>query len=328
MKRFKNILCVIEPDDFSKAAVIQSVNLANSNQAKLTIVSVVSTERGFSVISNRGKLEEDLQEVIQNKQKKIELFISDYCNDIEVETKILVGINFIEIIREVLRENYDLIVKCCSNPTFLEQIFGSNDMHLFRKCPCAILMLKPDQVDPCANILATVDLIDDSFLENGDSRVQDQLNQKVMEYAVTFAFPNSTALHIGSAWDSYGEDFLRYGPFSHMSNEKADQYVEQTRCKFVEMLKHFIDRSMTKAGKDIIDYINIKTHLVKGMATIEIPLMANKHAVDLIVMGTVARTGIPGFLIGNTAESILDQVKCSVLAIKPEGFQTPITLID
>lgn len=37
-------------------------------------------------------------------------------------------------------------------------------------------------------------------------------------------------------------------------------------------------------------------------------------------MGSVARTGIPGFIIGNTAESILGQVQCSVLVIKPDGL--------
>ncbi|WP_213457176.1 universal stress protein [Thiocapsa sp.] len=43
-------------------------------------------------------------------------------------------------------------------------------------------------------------------------------------------------------------------------------------------------------------------------------------------MGTVGRTGIPGLLMGNTAETILQQVDCSVLAIKPPGFVTPVTL--
>jgi nucleotide-binding universal stress UspA family protein len=45
-------------------------------------------------------------------------------------------------------------------------------------------------------------------------------------------------------------------------------------------------------------------------------------------MGTVARTGISGFLMGNTAETILNQIDCSVLAIKPPDFQTPVTLQD
>jgi hypothetical protein len=43
-------------------------------------------------------------------------------------------------------------------------------------------------------------------------------------------------------------------------------------------------------------------------------------------MGTVARTGIPGSVIGNTAENIPGQIECFVIAIKPTGFSTPVTL--
>jgi nucleotide-binding universal stress UspA family protein len=41
-------------------------------------------------------------------------------------------------------------------------------------------------------------------------------------------------------------------------------------------------------------------------------------------MGTVCRTGIPGLIIGNTAERVLDVVDCSVLTVKPEGFVSPV----
>jgi nucleotide-binding universal stress UspA family protein len=50
--------------------------------------------------------------------------------------------------------------------------------------------------------------------------------------------------------------------------------------------------------------------------------------IDLLVMGTVCRTGISGFLIGNTAEEVLNQIDCSVLTVKPEGFVTPVTQKD
>jgi len=43
-------------------------------------------------------------------------------------------------------------------------------------------------------------------------------------------------------------------------------------------------------------------------------------------MGTVGRTGIPGLIMGNTAESILNNIGCSVLAVKPPGFVSPVTL--
>ncbi len=43
-------------------------------------------------------------------------------------------------------------------------------------------------------------------------------------------------------------------------------------------------------------------------------------------MRTVGRIGIPGLLIGNTAEEVFQTTNCSVLAVKPEGFQSPVEL--
>jgi nucleotide-binding universal stress UspA family protein len=66
--------------------------------------------------------------------------------------------------------------------------------------------------------------------------------------------------------------------------------------------------------------------VIKGHAQNVVPEIARNLAVDLVVMGTVARTGIAGFFMGNTAESILTQLDCSVLTIKPPEFISPVTL--
>jgi len=47
---------------------------------------------------------------------------------------------------------------------------------------------------------------------------------------------------------------------------------------------------------------------------------------DLLVIGSVARTGLSGLLMGNTAEAVLNEVDCSVAIVKPAGFKSPIHL--
>jgi universal stress protein E len=44
----------------------------------------------------------------------------------------------------------------------------------------------------------------------------------------------------------------------------------------------------------------------------------------LVVLGTVGRQGISAALIGNTAEHVIDKLNCDVLAIKPDGFVSPV----
>jgi nucleotide-binding universal stress UspA family protein len=43
-------------------------------------------------------------------------------------------------------------------------------------------------------------------------------------------------------------------------------------------------------------------------------------------MGTIARSGVTGLLMGNTAERVFGHVNCSVLAVKPAGFVSPVKL--
>ena len=88
--------------------------------------------------------------------------------------------------------------------------------------------------------------------------------------------------------------------------------------------RHWLDRLLRKAGAWIgpedSQAVEPRTHLLKGSPSAIIPNLARTLRVDLIVMGTVARTGIPGLIIGNTAESILRDIDCSLLAVKPEGL--------
>ena len=66
-------------------------------------------------------------------------------------------------------------------------------------------------------------------------------------------------------------------------------------------------------------------HIGKG-APLSTILEAVAHLdPDLLVMGT-ATEGVAGVLLGTTAERLLPRVDCSILAIKPKGFVSPVSL--
>ena len=58
--------------------------------------------------------------------------------------------------------------------------------------------------------------------------------------------------------------------------------------------------------------------LKEGPADLLIPRTADEVGAVLTVMGTVARTGLSGALIGNTAEVVLDSIQTDVLVLKPQ----------
>lgn len=77
-------------------------------------------------------------------------------------------------------------------------------------------------------------------------------------------------------------------------------------------------------SQEAYEYLSPRFHVLQDSAKTVIPEMAAQLKEDLVVMGTVARTGIAGLLVGNTADTIFEQLRCSVLALKPPGFVTSI----
>jgi nucleotide-binding universal stress UspA family protein len=67
-----------------------------------------------------------------------------------------------------------------------------------------------------------------------------------------------------------------------------------------------------------------EVYLLKGNPAATIHSLSGDLKADLVVMGTVGRTGIPGFFIGNTAEEVLQAATASVLAVKPKDFVSPV----
>src|SRR5690606_15053039 len=103
-------------------------------------------------------------------------------------------------------------------------------------------------------------------------------------------------------------------------------YLEGERARQETAMKLLAHKFREQIGADAYDYLSINYHLLQGSAIQVLPHLVEQVRADLVVMGTVARTGISGLIIGNTAEAILDQLKCSVLAVKPPGFVSPVTL--
>ena len=71
-----------------------------------------------------------------------------------------------------------------------------------------------------------------------------------------------------------------------------------------------------------------KIHLVTHPPVDAITQCIESEKIDLVVMGTVSRTGISGLITGNTAEQLLSRIRCSLLAVKPSGFSSPVQLDD
>ena len=77
-------------------------------------------------------------------------------------------------------------------------------------------------------------------------------------------------------------------------------------------------REQCMAFQAEFDIDNEHLHIEEGPADVLIPHMAHKLEAAVTVIGTVARTGFSGTLIGNTAEVVLDALESDVLVLKTQ----------
>ncbi len=319
MKRFKNILFVHDDTCTEQAALQRAVNLAEHNQADLTVAVALDLPRDRGGDRVYGRLR---QAIIEDRQAQIDAMIAELDSAAEIRGKIIEERVFPGVIREVLRNGHDLVIKCAEKSSGLhDRIFGGADMHLLRKCPCPVWIMQGDGKEDYERIVAAVDI----GQAEDDSNV-DALNRQILEMASSLALSEFSELHIVHAWTAWGEGLLNTPRFSFSHDTEIQQWVEQQKSEHMTRVREMMQELTSALGDDTLEFLKPEVHIIKGEAHRVIPKLVREVDADLVVMGTVGRTGIPGFIMGNTAETILQSIGCSVLAVKPPGFVTPVTL--
>jgi nucleotide-binding universal stress UspA family protein len=322
MKRFKNILFVVTDGRACRYTLERAVSLAENNQAKLTVVDVIPRLTAGIGMPDGGPISVDLQAAMMAERlQTLESFTESYRQRLHIQHEVLMGTGFLEIIRAVLRNGHDLLIKSAENPHFIERLFGGDDMHLLRKCPCPVWLTKPEEKSNYGCILAAVDFEPEKL-----DTVEWSLNQQILELSSSLAVSDFATLHLVHVWDALGEMTIR--TWSDNPDAAGLSYVEGERSRHQMGLDHLREQLREQIGTDAYDYLCPRFHLYRGVASTVVPEIAKQLNADLVVMGTVARTGIAGLFIGNTAEAILEQLQCSVLAIKPPGFVSPVMLAE
>lgn len=311
MHRFERILLLADGLGDRQTALDRAVSVAKAQEAALTIVCVVDDVHRSTATG--GKLSADeLQKIIETEasQQLEELAADARAAGLAASTRVLRGVALIEIVREVLREGHDLVIKTAERPGRLQRLFlGSLDQRLIRKCPAAVWIVNPEDRQPYRRIAAAVDL--------EQAPQTQELNRRILDSAAAIAQIEGREFHVVHAWTLFAESVLR----RQIPQLDVDEMAREMEDASRKRLEHVVQPHA--AGG-----VAPQLHLHRGAADEVIPEFVESQGVDLLVMGTLCRTGIPGFFIGNTAEKVLNQVRCSVLTVKPAGFVSPIELND
>jgi nucleotide-binding universal stress UspA family protein len=312
MKRFKRVVLATWGPEDPEPAAREAVALASRNHAALTVIDVLPPLPRSLARLERGDAPVPAARLIQaHREQRLRSVVERLDASLKVEYEVLFGTPFLEITREVIRGGHELVIAVAERPRGLRgALLGSDSMHLVRKCPSAVWLVKPDAPAGAPRVLAAVD--PDPELHDA---IRDGLNDKIIEIASSLARVADAELHVVHAWSPYAESMLRGR--AGLSDALLEGYLDETQAAHQHALGSLLERHDLSG-------LDLHPHLVRGGPSKVIVDLARTTGAGLVVIGTVCRTGVAGLLIGNTAETIIQHLDASIMTVKPEGFVSPV----
>jgi universal stress protein E len=306
MLHFQNILVCIKTAAQGHTALAHAEKLALASGAALKLLSVIEDSTGR--LPHLLPATADLERLIHmaRREELAALAAGLEQKGLKVTARVIEGRPSDVIIEEAVRDAHDLVLITAHEVREpREPFFGTTALRLMRRCPCPLWVVQPGRDAPYERILAAVDPLP------GEPE-REAFNRQVLELAQSLAAYEEGKLHVLHVWSLYGEEVLR----QRRPPEEVERLAVAMEAQASRTVKELLAASGVAVDAD-------RVFLVNGDPGEVIPRFAAEKRIDAIVMGTVGRTGISGFLIGNTAEKVLGLVECSVLTVKPAAFAPP-----
>ena len=293
------ILVATDFSPYGTAALKQAVWLARKSGASLVLTHVIP-DFGRSVHWGPHERETNQRILHERSDTDMRRIIVDLnAMDLDVKFKTIVGEPFVGITNAVQAEGYSLVLAGTRGVSKWEQFFvGSTAKRLIRACPSSVWIVKAEHLVPPKVVLAATDFSDVSL--------------KAVREGLLVAQQSDAEFHLLHIVDSKDvpEDVISRIPQGSSLRQEINEEASRRLEEFLDSLE--------------VDRTQIQSHLSWGTPWQEIRRISRHQAADLIVIGTVGRSGIKGLFLGNTAEKILDTCDCSILTVKPDGFVSPI----
>ena len=176
------------------------------------------------------------------------------------------------------------------------------DWELLRLAPLPVLLVKRRGLYRRPRVLAAVD---------PDRRYAKpvQLDREILEAGALLAAALHGRLHAVHAYSPLPLTAYTRGT---LSEEILTDMQRRTARAAAEKLERLAGPAGIPASR---------RHLIARHPRDAIEQSAAETRSAVVVMGALARSGLRGFLIGNTAERVLDQLPCDLLVVKPRGFR-------
>jgi len=302
--KIQHILVIMDPTIDEQPALFKAIEVAKKFDASIELFLVVHhsglTPKWFN---QEHPQEQIISNYLKTKQRWLDTYISLVTQEnISVSSEVRWHTPlYAEILKKITECHADMVVKTTHQHPLIDRLlFTPNDWQLLKSCPVPLLLVKATSQHSYKNIMAAVDL------KNTEDELIN-LDEVILETTAMMAEYFDAVAHVTHAYDPMGHElwptsgtaFLGFDLPSYDYASYQDQLQEQHEKDFNQLVAHYA-----------FDENNI--HCVSGLASYQLVDTVKAEKIDLLIMGVRFHSGF----VSTTAEKILDEVSCDILAIK------------
>jgi universal stress protein E len=314
MNGFTSIVVGCDFTPCSAVALGQAIRISGWSGASVHVVHVIDTLVVIELEEALSPMQEGIRDgLVRDAEKAWKEFAkgvsvsrgaSGRAEGLPIEVSIN---NRIFGILKRMRENHaDLLVLGAFGDRAPDVGVGTVATACVRKNTTDVLLVRDTQgsTTPFKTIVAAVDFSPTSL--------------RALERAALFAARDGAELHVlhvfAAPWHKL--HYRAAAPLAPPHLQK--QYRDGLERRLSDFCRPALESNASLRTRFVLhDYSGHRSGIVEYAASV---------SADLIVLGTRGRTNIRDILLGSTAEKALEESRCSILAVKPEGFQHPLAV--
>lgn len=323
-QRLRRVLVAVTEVDGPETLLSLAAEFAQANGAELSVLLVSEPLTDVARIAKAAGITETAlrNNLLADWTARYAELLDKMPGVVRPRLELRVGIPFVEIIQYVVEQGIDMVLKAPdSRGALLGHVLTSTDQHLLRKCPGAVWLSDAAPRGLPRSVVAAVD-VDGGTASEPETVAA--LNQRILHHAMAIASRSQAELHLLHAWDAPGMHIVQAMAEGRDPVEAAKKYESRIRVLHEKAFAELEQDLRRLNGADGRPQVAIHAHLDRGAPRQVIPDRVRSLGAEVLVMGTTARTGVPGLVIGNTAEDVLNSVECGLLSVKPPNFESPI----
>ncbi|MEE8305736.1 MAG: universal stress protein [Gammaproteobacteria bacterium] len=306
MAKSKRIMVVVDPTAESHPAIGRAAWLAKKMGASLhlSVCDCIQYTAGEKMFFDINTLEATRQDLLERQEARLEELagpLRSHGLNVSVEAHWDHPLHE-GILRQIEANAPDLVVKDTHyHPAIKRSVFSNTDWNLMRQCPVPLLLVKPTELGGRVSIVAAVDP-----MHEHDKPAR--LDRTILDAAETLCSATDGELHVIHAFDPAGRYVMSAGSMGMAPPIPIEELVESLRTQHTDAMDRLMDDYSVPSE-------NI--HLLEGEPRELLVNQAEALHADIVVIGAVARGALKRFVMGSTAEQVLDRIPCDLLIIKP-----------